>query len=244
MMISKGIAAAMATIPSRRNKLKRVVKSLIDQVDCLYIYMNGHQTAPEWIKKNEKIKFLLSKNTEEGDIGDAGKFYWAEVHDGVYLTVDDDLIYPDDYVQQIIEGLDSVKMRAVVTMHGALINRGAREYHSGKKLYPLLSVQSKSRNVHVGGTGCMAFHTDTIRPLVGWFKQANMADIWMASACQQKKVPIIMIPHDGNQFELIKWKRTIYDSTSKKDGTIMDASEQSNHIIRHTDWRLPPIVGR
>ena len=90
----------------------------------------------------------------------------------------------------------------------------------------------------------MAFHTDTIRPLVGWFKSPNMADVWMAVACQQKKTPIIMLPHDGSQFELIKWKRTIYDSTSKKDGTVMDASEQSNYLIRHTDWRLPPIVGR
>ena len=90
----------------------------------------------------------------------------------------------------------------------------------------------------------MAFHTSTIRPLVSWFKQPNMADVWMASGCQRKKIPIIMIPHDGAQFELIRWKKTIYDSTSSKDGTKMDASEHVNHVIRHTDWRLPPVVGR
>lgn len=244
MIVTEGVIACMATIPARRSKLKKVVMSLIDQVDKVFIYMNGHKSAPAWMKDHEKIGYVLSENSPEGDMGDAGKFYWAEVHQGIYLTVDDDLIYPPDYVAQMLEGLDSVKNRAVITMHGALINRGAREYHAGKKLYPLLSVQHKTRHVHIGGTGCMAFDTELIRPLATWFKKPNMADVWIGAACQRFKIPIVMIPHDGASFELIRWKKTIYEATSSKDGSEMDASETINEIIRNTDWRLPPIVGR
>ena len=244
MSVSKGIIAAMATIPSRRNKLRKVINSLLVQVDAVHVYMNGYDKAPEWMKKNDRIKFVLSNNTQYKDVGDAGKFFWCEIHDGIYLTVDDDLIYPPTYVDQMMEGLRSVGNRAIITMHGATINRGARAYHTGKKLYALLSNQNKSRNVHIGGTGCMAFDTALIRPMMSWFPTPNMADVWIGKKAQQTKTPILMIPHNGAEFTLINYKKTIWAATSSKDGSEMDASEVSDKIIRETDWRLPPIVGR
>ena len=236
------VYAALASIPSRKRTLKKVVDSLIDQVDMVYIYLNGYERVPSWIKKSDKITHV--KSSEHGDRGDAGKFFWCEEVDGVFFTCDDDIIYPENYVSNALRELSRIKNRAVLSHHGCTLARGASHYHRDKKLYPLRSKQNKARPVHVGGTGCMVFHTDLMRPLRDWFKLTNMADIWIGLKCQELRIPIIMIPHDGAEFKILTPPFTIYDATAHGDGTELDRSAESDKIVKSITWRLYPIVGR
>ena len=58
--------------------------------------------------EHAKINAVRSQN-EIGDIGDRGKFYWCEKIKGIHLTVDDDILYPADYVEKIVEGMNRNK---------------------------------------------------------------------------------------------------------------------------------------
>ena len=236
------VYAALATIPQRKRTLKKVVSSLMPQVDKVFIYFNGHDRVPSWVKEDDKIEYAMSR--DHGDLGDVGKFFWCQDYDGVFFTCDDDIVYPDDYVKSTVSFLERFKFNVVGTLHGATINRGATQYHAGKKLYSLKSTQPVSKQVHIGGTGCMAFHTDTIRPELEWFKLSNMADIWIGERCQQLRIPIIMKAHEGFRFKLLENKVSIFDSTHSNDGTDRDRAQVSNEIVKRTQWAFPPVLAR
>jgi len=220
--------------------LKKVVNSLKPQVDKVCIYFNGHDRVPNWVKDDEKIWYAMS--SKHGDLGDVGKFFWCADNDGIFFTCDDDIIYPDDYVQSTIQFLERFKFNIVSTHHGAVMNRGATQYHAGKKLYSLKSTQPVSKQVHIGGTGCMAFHTDRLRPELEWFKLSNMADIWIGEKCQQLRIPILMKEHEGFRFKLLENKVSIFDSTHGGDGSDRDRAEASNEIVKRTQWKFPPVL--
>jgi hypothetical protein len=232
------IYAALATIPEREEILRDVVASLSPQVDKLFIYLNGHESTPEWFSEIENLEYVHSR--DHGDHGDAGKFFWCANLDGVFLTCDDDIIYPETYAMDMVGYLESLSYCAVVTLHGAVMPRGAIDYHRSKRYFPLQSNQLKSRQVHIGGTGCMAFHTSTIRPMIDWFPLSNMADIWMAQKCQDLKIPIMMKKHIGSRFRCLK-TLGIYHSTSTKDQSTRDRSEPIDSIIKATPWRFPAL---
>ena len=88
------ITANLATIKSRRYTLQGVIDSLKDQVDTVRVYANDY--VPE-VKDAEVY-------TGE-DYTDNSKFYWLPKSEGIYLSCDDDLIYPPDYVETILEGM-------------------------------------------------------------------------------------------------------------------------------------------
>lgn len=103
--VSKGkkdkITAYMATFPSREENVEKAVDSLIKQVDELVLVCNGD------IKIKQRNKLSIYRTDELiGDVGCAGKFIFAYEWNGYVLTVDDDFIYPDDYVEKTIANIE------------------------------------------------------------------------------------------------------------------------------------------
>ena len=105
------IYANMATIPKRIPQLEVVVNCILPQVDVLNVYLNNFEEVP-WFLKKDKINIVRSQ--EEGDRGDAGKFYWADKVSGYYFTIDDDIAYPPDYVEALKKGLEGVIQRKII----------------------------------------------------------------------------------------------------------------------------------
>src|SRR5665213_2649162 len=113
------IVAAMATMPERLPYLEGAINALRPQVDVLRVYLNNFVEIPSFLSAEEGY---LSSDAA-GDLGDAGKFYWVNGKSGLdyshYLTVDDDLGYPDDYVATLMEEFDARRQKAIVGVHGS-----------------------------------------------------------------------------------------------------------------------------
>jgi len=228
------IIASCASIPSRERSLKDTVNSIINQVDRLYVYLNDYKKVPNFLKHN-KITVFRSQN-ESGDLGDAGKFYPCEKVKGYFFTIDDDIIYPPDYVTTFISAIEKHKRKCVVSVHGRNFNNLPTHsyYHGFSEAFSCLQSVINNHFIHICGTGVLAYHTDTIKVKPENFEASNMADIWFSKLCQEQNIPVLCLKHNRGWITTSKnydESLTIYSSCNNKD-------EFQTKIINSIKWKI------
>ncbi|MDP3910574.1 MAG: glycosyltransferase family 2 protein, partial [Gemmatimonadales bacterium] len=215
--------ACMATIPGRADILPDVVVSLVDQIDLLCVYLNGHDDVPECLQRPD---VLVARSQEHGDRGDAGKFWWIdkpETEGAVILTVDDDIIYPSDYAVRMVRALGELGRGAVVTVHGCDFVSPIESFNTSRRSGPLHCMNALDRMtpVHLVGTGTAAFHRETVRMTPDDFRRPNMADVWFGRYTQRNRVPCYAVDRPKGwlkPFHLTKMGReTIYRRSVGQD---------------------------
>src|SRR5690606_25815473 len=146
-------------------------------------------------------KIELAFDHEWGDLGDLDKFRWIdEVENCYHLISDDDLIFPPDYAERMIEAIEEHKRKAVVSFHGIdLWKFPIASYYNDRTVYPCLERVSESKQVDLIGTGVMGYHTDLKE--MKEFNQIekllpNMADIHMGIFLKKHSIPAYVIKHD------------------------------------------------
>ena len=242
------VVACLATIPPRHKELKLVCESLLPQVDRLFIYFNGYSedSIPTWAKLMSKVVWECSETSGYGDLGDVGKFFFAsedmrekyKIHGDVF-TCDDDIVYPEWYVDSTRKHLGSERFQnSILTYHGSVLPRKCRNYHKQKRCYAVRATVSKLTRVHVGGTGCMSFRVQRFRYHLSMFAEPNMADIFVAEWAKRSKVSLFVLPHLKGDFKILPLDDTIWHSTHSRDGTEKDKSFHTNRIVSSWRWEI------
>jgi len=235
--ISEKITATMASMPSRMNACEDAVKSLLPQVNELWIYLNDFTFIPDFMN-HSRIKLFQSQK-HIGDLGDAGKFYQSHLIKGYHFTVDDDIIYPADYCQKMIAGIEQYKKKAVITTHGRKWKKMPVKsyYHNDAFVCQCTKNQDSDQMLHVPGTGVMAYHTDTMQFEIDQFKSSNMADIWAAVVLQSKGIPVVSISHKAGWIALSRKSDenySIYSAQHRNDS-------YQTEIVNSVKWKLYEI---
>ena len=189
------IICGVATIESRSSALFDMVNSILNQVDKLIIYQNGYKKINDFLN-HEKIEVISSIDTGS-DMGDAGKYYCVDNYDNCYyLSLDDDLIYPPDYVENLIQGLNYYNNEVILSYHGRTLKPDAHCYYKDyQEYFRCLGALKEDRFVHFGGTGVMGFHTSAFNVKYEMLKKANMADIWIGLLARKQLLPIVVRKH-------------------------------------------------
>jgi hypothetical protein len=184
------ITAKIATIPSRSTLIIQTVYSLIKQVDKVKVMLNCYDEIPEELK-HPKVEAILRKNQK----GDAEKFLGDEK--GYIFHCDDDLYYPDTYVQDMIEGIK--KYKCIVTLHGKIFeNKPVRSYYKDYSYsYRCLGEVGQDVFVDVPGSGVLAYHTDFFNVDYERIDKSNMGDIWVAKFAKEQGVKMVVLKHKG-----------------------------------------------
>ncbi|HNX87696.1 MAG TPA: glycosyltransferase [Paludibacteraceae bacterium] len=192
----------MATMPSRVVALRDTINTILPQCDELNLYLNNFINVPEFLG-HQKIKLYRSQD-EWGDIGDVGKFYRVNLQQGYIFTVDDKIIYPADYVQQMVTTIERAHRKAVVSNHGRLFHKDkpTKSYYFDTAKNFVYSLAYPLTFVHEIGTGVLAWHSDTCRPDMSWFPHTNMTDIYFSIEVQKRNIPIIIHPHENGWLKL------------------------------------------
>ncbi len=189
------VAAGVASIPTREASLRRVVRALLPQVDRLFVALNGYAEVPAFLNSPQISVF---RSQEVGDHKDNGKFLGlAETEDGVYLTVDDDLLYPDDYVSVLLRKLDQYAYASVVGVHGFDLAAPLDRFFEGREVIHFNESLTRDTFVDFLGTGTTAFHTGRFRPRWSDFGTAGMADVWLAIAAKRAEIPLIAVQREA-----------------------------------------------
>lgn len=236
-VIDKDIVfVGIAAIPSRIDSLKLTINSLIDQVHKIGVYLNGWDNIPKYLI-NEKIEIV--KSQDNGDYGDAGKFYWVNKFKGYYFTCDDDIIYPRNYISRTIEKIEYYDRKAVIAFHGSIILDGFKDYYSSKsrRVLSFNFNRPKDEPVHIVGTGTIGFHTSTIIVKFEDFETPNMADIYFARLGQNQNVPFLVQKHKKGEMYSIESENSISKSGINKNKTKLDTSLLQNKIVKSINWR-------
>lgn len=185
-------------MPPRIHSLEETIYSIIDQVDEINIYLNNFEGMPlPAFLQQPKINCFYSE-AHLGDLGAAGKFFLCSSWSGYAFTGDDDIIYPKDYIQSMIQTIEKYDRRAIISCHGRVLhtNRESISYYfDAKEFFSFQKDVYNDTYAHVIGTGVMAMHSDTIRLSLSDFKYTNICDIFFSARANTLGIPRIIKAH-------------------------------------------------
>jgi len=222
------VTMSMASTVSRINVLRQVVDSVYGQCDELHIYLNDYNSVPKFLQRDRIICY-----SDLDDIGDIGKFH-PPVKSGYRFTIDDDIIYPSNYVETMIKKIEQYGKKCCVGVHGVTLNWPITDYYKSRKCYHYRQLLRKDVGVHILGTGTLAFHSGTITIDRNDFEKPNMADIWLALIAQKQKVPLRCIARGKN------WLTDApgYNTQESICGTKSTANDQTAAIKLFNGWTI------
>jgi hypothetical protein len=197
----------MATLPERSGSRAMAVNSLINQVDRIII--------------------------TRGDDGDQVKFAGCAEAPDVFLGVDDDLIYPPDYVSRTLRWLNDYP-DCILSFHGWVADENGDHIYNYRCMEELADLVPAD----VLGTGVCAFKVDTIRPRPEDFKLPNQADLWFALRAEREGIKRLVMPHPARWLGYTEWPHTIWHDTAYDMGGPLDAGESKRTAL----YELLPLL--
>ena len=114
------IAANLATYPPRISFLPRVVAAIAPQVDQLNVVLNRYDAVPDFLADYANVRPILPGH----DTMATGKFYPDVSAADLVFLVDDDVVYPDDFVARTVAEFEALDVpRAVAGHHCSIFER-------------------------------------------------------------------------------------------------------------------------
>jgi hypothetical protein len=163
-----------------------MLASIIDQVDEVRICLNEFDAVPDWLIGMDKVMAGMP----DRNLTDNGKFLALQqlVEPEYFFTMDDDLVYPPDYVDKTVERIE--RYGCIITYHGRLLLGKDIQYYSGHHFHHCLKAQEGDHYIDVCGTGVTAFRTDYFCPSdIAYHENQRMTDlVFSLEAAQQKKL--------------------------------------------------------
>jgi hypothetical protein len=239
------ITASMASFPPRRERMIRVVQRILPQVDILNIYLNDYEEVPEELI-HDKIRVVLGKDGQ-GDLRDNGKFFFLDnLEQGYHITIDDDIVYPPDYVQKLILKIEQYGRKAIVGVHGVLFDQPIERFFLRRTVYGFYREHIRDAFVNLIGTGTLAYHTSTITLEFDSFTDHGMADVFVAVQAKRDGVPIICMQRPKGWLESMdpddEEEETLWDEfqhADERQTALVKAEEpwgESNYNRMFRDW--------
>lgn len=194
---AESITVFMATYPGGFKTVGGAVESLLQQtkkIDKIVIHVNSNK-APTGLPHDSRIDIRLSEENH----ADNGKFKYMHEFSGYFFTVDDDISYPEDYIEKMIEYVDFFNRTSIIGVHGAIfpvgppISRWA-EYKELRRTHPFMSGNSSFTKVNCLGTGTIAFHSQIGIPNFDELDTLRMVDLHIAVWAQKNQISMYSCP--------------------------------------------------
>ena len=192
MKENKSVIIGMAAVPRRLNRLPHVVASVIDQCDLLHIHINGPADVPAFLLDHPKISVSRSKE----NLGDAVKFLIANRYsEGYFFSIDDDIIYPENYVDKMIETLSAHDGHAIACAFGLIFDSFlcVESFMHRTCTFGLGSEVPCERRVMLCGTGTFACELSVFRMTMANCPYPNMADVWTSCKAAREGISIVCV---------------------------------------------------
>lgn len=226
----KLVTVNMATYPPREEVAKKVIGAIVqyDIVDKVRIYLNEYDYVPEWCN-HPKIEYL--KGGE--NLKDSGKFFWAGAKKNeYYFTIDDDLMFPEEYFAKHLELLRN-NNKCFVSLHGKVLAPAPKSFRDVTENYHWSKTTDDDYLINFPGTGVMAFDNSKYSFPIEMFKYHGMADLWIAKYCQENNIPCILRKHLGTELTyILQNKNTLWNAQASM-------VEQHREILQSIKkWKL------
>lgn len=220
------IFASMSCIPNRFNNLIKSVPVLARQCDTLFLMINQAKKYPKFLDRISNVVVDASLTNR----GSSSRFIMTTQVDGYYLTVDDDILYPDDYVKKMIEHLDRYQRRAMVCVYGAMISPTTIPIMSAYKDAPFTSELKQDMQVMMPGCGTACFHTSSFQIVQDEFAGYNISDVSVMVKAAKEKLPIYIVKREkGWLKKLPEHCRALRNDVARR--LVFDKSVKANQKV-------------
>lgn len=201
-LYASAVVCGLASIPSRADALERVVEALKPQVDHLFVYLNGFSDVPGFLFRGGITVF---RSQDFGDYRDNSKFFGLPLldEDVYFLSVDDDIDYPPDYVATLVDKVEKSRRRALVGVHGAIYGAGSKMFVD-RAVFHFKDAVDIDLPVSVLGTGTLAFHTSAFSFDSLAFDEVGMADLVVASLSRAQEIPSLVVSRPAGWLSAIE----------------------------------------
>jgi hypothetical protein len=218
--------AAIATMASRVETFQKVLPAIRAQVDHVFIYLDGYSAPPSFLQGLDRVSVRRAEDV--GDLHASSRFLCLQdlTTATVVAVADDDIVYPPDYVDHLVDMLQQVEGRAIVGVHGRIFVPPHRSYVRDAGIIGFAMGLAQPRHVHELGTGTCAFisgHLD-VDPR-GW-DRSDMDDIIVATEAQRRGLPRIAVAREAGWLKAYAENQP--DSLWAK--TQIDDAEQSRRM--------------
>eukprot|EP00929_Paragymnodinium_shiwhaense_P086073 TRINITY_DN46560_c0_g1_i1.p1 TRINITY_DN46560_c0_g1~~TRINITY_DN46560_c0_g1_i1.p1 ORF type:complete len:701 (-),score=52.68 TRINITY_DN46560_c0_g1_i1:226-2328(-) len=112
------ILVTMASSPARDLFVPLVIESMLHQTvnfDCMIVVLNNYPSVNRWFPASPRLAY----HVPDGDLGACGKFFDRGLINRYkyHVAVDDDIVYPRDYIQRLITTLQWLQGEHLVGVH-------------------------------------------------------------------------------------------------------------------------------
>ncbi len=212
----------IATMPSRLKTFAQVLPVVARQVDRLFVFLDGFETDPSFIKAHSNVTVVRSQDT--GDYHSSGRFLCLQYLDqpAVVFSLDDDIHYPSNYVLRLVAALERFEGKAVVGVHGTLFLPPFTNYVSDRKCFHFQTGLLRFRRCDELGAGTTAFCTDTLNFDMKAWPTFRSDDGYLALEAKQRNMALWCVPRwrgwlrqipDPQAFSI--WGQTLRDPCEK-----------------------------
>lgn len=177
------LLVGMASIPERRESLDQALESLCAQTVRDWgatITLNGYPSIPDDLPTDNRIQYRLADNS----MGACEKFH-PLTKQGWLFTVDDDIIYPPNYFESMLEASERYPGCAM-SVHGSRLRFPFLSFKKHRIIYNFRRALVKDAQIHLVGTGTLLLHTDWIKPEA--FLDRSSADLWASLALTEEGI--------------------------------------------------------
>lgn len=172
------IVLGMATTNERLEFANKAIESIYKQVDTFHLY----------------------NNSEREDLTDNAKYYGLSLHQDepiIYLTADDDIIYPDGYVDSIANAID--KHCYIVSHHGRILKGLSKDYYKDHFAVGFFQESRKECLLDVYGDGVAGFCTSYFNPLEMLTTDVRMmSDTLVSKMMWEQGKHALLLKHEAN----------------------------------------------
>lgn len=229
------IVGNMATYPARESTLEFVLDNVAPQLDRLNVVLNQYAKPPAFLSKHGNVTAILPPR----DLRDVGKFL-PDCRDATLVfLLDDDIIYPGDYVAVSIRLAQAIgERKAAMSYHGLLFRklgfrgkphwlkhvlRYKRYIHKYVDYFDFRSEVGESRVVDMIGTGVSLFRPENLPDFEYMAGSDTSVDVRVGLWCLERGIAPIVLKHPLNWLKSIEYGENIHrDHTSRHKKSVSD----------------------
>lgn len=220
------ITAIMATIPLRGHNLRISLGSILPQVDNAKVVLNGYKYVPKWLTVQRKVSCDI--DTEGEGMANA-VWRFASSLKGYVFIIDDDIVYPSDYVQRMLALLKENDNKVVACVHGKWVQLPFRDMTKSLGLNHFKQANAVIGKADIAGVGTVAYHTDAINPTLADINYPWFRDLQFSAYVARQGVKILRVVRDRD------WLRSLVtNDLSLCDRVLRDGklTEFANNYIK------------
>ncbi len=220
---------SMATFPARFDIIATTLASIAPQLDQLYLYVNeGFDDLPDLSHLPNVI--AMDAREHAGDLSARGKIFPLQsVRDSIVFTLDDDFIYPPDYVRRNRDILERMGGRCMVTTHGGILPPRIDWYYERTHVFRSFEKVPALQLCALAGSGTACYDQRTLKLDHAALLRETMVDIQMSLAARAAGLPIFVVPRGD------EWLKPIFVpglwDTFKRSGLT-----PHTFLAREVDW--------